>query len=121
VVTREEYDAPSSSRKQKKEDVEKINSTSEETALNSPSGGEDNEVDKEEKEGEVDKKKNGEVTPPRNPLEEAKTSKKRKFSPMKPTSRKKSKASKLKLQTVLTVDDFDFIIAVVSNASVDIL
>jgi hypothetical protein len=54
-------------------------------------------VDKEEKEGEEDKKKQGEVTPPRNPLEEAETSKKRKVSPMKPTSRKKSKASKPKL------------------------
>jgi hypothetical protein len=40
---------------------------------------------------------------------------------MKPTSRKKSKASKLKLQTVLTVDDFDFIIAAVSDALEDIL
>jgi hypothetical protein len=40
---------------------------------------------------------------------------------MKPTSRKKSKESKLKLQTVLTVNDFDFIIAVVSYASEDIL
>jgi hypothetical protein len=39
---------------------------------------------------------------------------------MKPISRKKSKASKTKLQTVLTLDDFDFIIAVVSDASQDI-
>jgi hypothetical protein len=36
---------------------------------------------------------------------------------MKPTSQKKSKASKTKMQTVLTVDDFDFIIPVVSDAS----
>jgi hypothetical protein len=65
--------------------------------------------------------KQGEVTLPRNPLEEAKTSKKRKVSPTKPTSRKKSKASKLKLQTVITVNDFDFIIASISDALEDIL
>jgi hypothetical protein len=121
VVTREEYDAPNSSRKKKKEDVQEIHNTSEETASDSPSRGGDDEVDKEEKEGEEDKQKQGEVTPPRNPLEEAETSKKRKVSPMKPTSRKKSKASKPKLQTVLMVDDFDFIIAAVSDASEDIL
>jgi hypothetical protein len=40
---------------------------------------------------------------------------------MKPTSQKKSKATKTKLQTVLTLDDFDFIIAVVSDASQDLL
>jgi hypothetical protein len=40
---------------------------------------------------------------------------------MKPTSRKKSKATKLKLQTVLMVDDFGFIIAPVSDASEYIL
>jgi hypothetical protein len=39
VVTREEYDAPSSSRKKKKEYAQEIHSTSEETALDSPSGG----------------------------------------------------------------------------------
>jgi hypothetical protein len=47
--------------------------------------------------------------------------KERFLPPMKPTSRKKSKASKTKLQTVLTLDDFDFIIAAVSDASEDIL
>jgi hypothetical protein len=40
---------------------------------------------------------------------------------MKPTSRKKSNASKTKLQTVLTLDDFDFIMEAVSDASEDIL
>ena len=78
-------------------------------------------MDKEEKEGEKDKQKQDEVTPPRNPPDDADPLKKRKVSPMKPTSWKKSKASKLKLQTVLTVDDFDFIIIVVSDASEYIL
>jgi chromosome segregation ATPase len=40
---------------------------------------------------------------------------------MKPTSRKKSKASKPQMQTVLTVDDIDLIIVVVSDTSEDIL
>jgi hypothetical protein len=40
---------------------------------------------------------------------------------MKPTSRKKSRATLTKMQTVLTVDDFDFIIAAVADASQDIL
>jgi hypothetical protein len=69
VVTREEYDAPSSSRKKKKEYAQEIHNTSEETASDSPSGGGDDEVDKEKKEGEEDKQKKGVVTQPRNPLE----------------------------------------------------
>jgi len=48
-------------------------------------------------------------------------SKKRKVSPTKPSSWKKSKASKPKLQTVLMVDDIDLIIIVVSDTSEDIL
>jgi hypothetical protein len=78
-------------------------------------------VNKEEKEGEEDKHKQGEVTPPRNPLDEVKKSKKRNVSPTKPTSRKKSKASKPKLQTMVTVDSIDLIIVVVSDTSEDIL
>jgi hypothetical protein len=51
-------------------------------------------VDKEEKgekEGEEDKQEQGEVTLPQNPLDDANPFKKRKVSPTKPTSRKKSK------------------------------
>jgi hypothetical protein len=40
---------------------------------------------------------------------------------MKPTSRKKSRATLTKMQTMLTVDDFDFIIVAVADASQDIL
>jgi phosphoribosylanthranilate isomerase len=47
--------------------------------------------------------------------------KKRKVSPMKPTSWKKSRATMTKMQTVLTIDDFDFIIAAVNDASQEIL
>jgi hypothetical protein len=52
LVTREEYDAPSSSRKKNKEDVQEIHNTSEETASDSPSRGGGEEVDKEEHNGE---------------------------------------------------------------------
>jgi hypothetical protein len=40
---------------------------------------------------------------------------------MKPTLRKKSKASKPQMQTVLMMDDIDLIIAAVSYTSEDIL
>jgi hypothetical protein len=110
-VIRAEYDAPSSNRKKKKEDVQEINNASVKTASDSPG---DDEVS-QDKEGEEDKQKQGEVTPPRDPIDEAETSKKRKVSPTKPSSQKKSKASKPKLQTVLMVDDIDLIIATVSD------
>jgi hypothetical protein len=119
VVTREEYDAPSSSRKKKKQDVQEVHNTSEETASESPSGGGDDEVNKEEKEQEEDKQ--GEVTPPQNLPDDTDPSKKRKVSPMKPSSWKKSKSNKPKMQNVLTVDDFDFIISAVGDASEEIL
>jgi hypothetical protein len=40
---------------------------------------------------------------------------------MKPTSRKKYRSTLIKMQIVLTVDDFDFIIAAVEDASQNIL
>jgi hypothetical protein len=94
---------------------------SEETASNSPGGGGDDEVDKEEKKGEEDKKKEGEVTPPRDPIVESETSKKIKAFPMRPTSRKKSKATKPQMKTVLMMDGIDFIIVIVLDTSEDIL
>jgi hypothetical protein len=71
-----------------------LNNASEETASDSPREGRGDEVYKEEDKREEDKKKQGEVTLPRNPINGVETSKKRKVPPMKPTSRKKSKASK---------------------------
>jgi hypothetical protein len=119
VVTREEYDAPRSSRKKKKQYVQELHSTSEETASESPSRGGDDEVNKEEKEQEEDKK--GEVTPPQNLPDDTDPSKKRKVSPMKPSSRKKSRSNKPKMQNVLTDDDFNFIISAIGDASEEIL
>jgi hypothetical protein len=121
VVTREGYDTPGTSRRKKTEEVQKLNRASEETSSESPSRGGDDEVDKEENNGEEDKQKQGEVTPPHNPPDDADPSNKRKVFATKPTSWKKSKSSKTKLQTVLMLDDFDFIIAAISDASEDLL
>ena len=52
VVTREEYDGPSSSKKKNKEEVQELSNASKETTPNSPRGGEDDEVDQERDEGE---------------------------------------------------------------------
>jgi hypothetical protein len=65
---------------------------------------------------EVEQKK-GEVTLPR---DEEDPSKKRKVSPPKPSSRKKMKATRTKFETTLTSDDFDFIVATLNDASLEI-
>jgi hypothetical protein len=120
IVIHEEYNAPNNNRRKKNEDVQELSNSSEETALDSLGRGGGDEVDKEEKEEkarEEYKKEQGKVTPPWNPLDDAEPSKKRKSSPMKPTSRKKYKANKPKIQTVLTIDDFDFIIVPISDTS----
>jgi hypothetical protein len=125
VVTRTEYDGPSNAKKKKKEKVQNIDSeekenTSEETVPDSPRGGAGDEVNQEE-EGEEDKQEKGEVTPSKDPVTEAETSKKMKVSPKKPSARKKYPANKPKSQNVLTMDDVDLIIAAVEDASKGIL
>jgi hypothetical protein len=55
------------------------------------------------------------------PRDEEDPMKKRKVSPPKPSSQKKSKAILTKMQIVLIVDDFDFIIASVNDALQEIL
>ena len=57
VVTREEYDAPSSSRRKKKEEVQKLNNASKENTLDSLGGGGDDEVDKAKYNGKEDQHK----------------------------------------------------------------
>jgi hypothetical protein len=47
--------------------------------------------------------------------------KKRKGSPLKPSSRKKSRTPVTKMQTTLTLDDFNFIIAALNDASLKIV
>jgi hypothetical protein len=111
-----EHDTPGTSRRKKTEEVQDLSSASEKTASVSPGRGGDDEV--EEINGKEDEQKQGEVTPPRDEVDPLK---KRKVSPPKPSSRKKSRATLTKMQTVLTVDDFDFIIAAVNDASQEIL
>jgi hypothetical protein len=111
-----EHDTPKPSRRKKAEEVQDLNSTSGKTASVSPDRGGDDEV--EEINGKEDEQKQGEVRPPR---DETDPMKKRKFSPLKPSSRKKSRATVTKMQTVLTTDDFGFIIAALNNASQEIV
>jgi hypothetical protein len=54
---------------------------------------------------------------PRDLIDESETSKKRKVSPTKPTSWKKSKSTKPQMQTILMMDDIYFIIVIVSDTS----
>jgi hypothetical protein len=61
--------------------------------------------------------KKGEVTPPR---DEEDPLKKRKVSPLKPSSRKKSKATRTKFETTLTSEDFELIVATLNDASLEI-
>jgi hypothetical protein len=126
LVTRMEYDGPSSTKKKnKKEEVKDIDSegkdsASKETAPDSPGGGGGNEVNQEE-EGEEDKQEKGELTLPKDPLKKAETSKKMKVSLNKPSARKKSQANKPQSQNVLTVHDVDLIITAIEYALEGIL
>jgi hypothetical protein len=92
---RVEHDGQSSAKKKKKkEEVQDIESdekdnASEETVPDSPAGGGGDEVNQEEGGEEGDKKEKGEVTPPKDPLTEAETSKKRKVSPQKPSAQRR--------------------------------
>jgi hypothetical protein len=74
--------------------------------------------DGEEIEGEKIEQQKGEVPPPR---DEEDSSKKRKGSPLKSSSQKKPRTLITRMQTTLTLDDFNFIIAVVNDASQEIL
>jgi hypothetical protein len=115
-TTQNEHDTPRPSRRKNTREVQDLSNTSGKTASVSPDWWGDDEVE-EVNEKEYEKKK-GEVTPPR---DEAYPLKKRKVSPRKPSSRKKSKATLTKMQIVLTTDDFDFIIVALNDASQEIM
>jgi hypothetical protein len=120
-ATHEEHNTPGTNRRKKTEKVQNLSSASEETTSESLGRGGDDEVDKEEINGKEDQQKPSKVTPPRDPVDEADFSKKIKVSPTKPTSRKKSIASKTKFHIMLMLDDFEFIITTISDASQDIM
>jgi hypothetical protein len=84
-TTREAKDTPGPSRRKKTKEVQNLSSASEDTALVSPSRGGDDEVDQKETHKKEDQQKQGKVTPPRDPVDEANPLDKRKVSPMKPT------------------------------------
>jgi hypothetical protein len=64
------------------------------------------------------KQNKGKVTPPR---DEADPLKKRKVSPSKASFQKKSRATMTKIQTTITLDDFDFIIVSLNDSSLEIM
>jgi hypothetical protein len=100
-------DTPEPTRTKKTEKVQGLASASVKTASISPEqGGDGEELDDKE----VKQKQGDEVDPLKN----------RKGSPLKPSSQKKSKAFSTKMQTVLTSDDFDFLITSMNDASLEI-
>jgi hypothetical protein len=81
-------------------------------SISTEKGGDGEEID-----GAETKQNKGEVTPPR---DEEDPSKKMKVSPPKPSSQKRSKSPITKMLTILTYDDFNFIIASLNDASLEI-
>jgi hypothetical protein len=107
------HDTPGPRKTKEDEEVEDVNNTSTKTTSISPEqGGDGGETGRTK----VEQNK-GEVTPPR---EEEDPSKKRKVTPPKPSSRKKAKATITKFETVLTPDDFDFIVVALNDTSLEI-
>jgi hypothetical protein len=101
-------------RKTKKDDgVQYVHNTSMKTTLISPAQGGDGE---EIGSTEVEKNK-GEVTPPR---EEEDPSKKRKITSPKHSSQKNTKATWTTFKNTLTQDNFDLLVVVLNDASLEI-
>ena len=87
-----EYDTLRPNRRKKTKEAQNLRNASEKTASISPGWGGDDEV--EEINGKEDEKNQGKVTPPRDDTDPLK---KRKVSPQKPSSRKKSRATLTKM------------------------
>jgi hypothetical protein len=107
-------DIPVPRKTKKTEEVHDLDNTSvKTTSISTEQGGNGGEIDG----AEVELKK-GEDIPPR---DEEDPSKKRKVSPLKPSSRKKMKATRTKFETNLTSDDFEFIVVALNDASLEIV
>jgi hypothetical protein len=115
-TTHKEHDRPGPNRMKKTEEVQDLSSASGKTASVSPGREGDDEVEKLN--GKGAEHNPSEVTPPRDEVDPLN---KRKDSPPKPYSRKKSKATVTNMKTVLTADDFDFIIAALNDTSMEIV
>jgi hypothetical protein len=107
-------DTPGPRKPKKDVEVQVIHNTSTKTALLSPAKG----GDEEELGGTEVEQSKGEVTPPR---DEADPSKKSKTTPLRPSSRKITKATQTMLKTTLTPDDFDFLIATLNDVSFELV
>jgi hypothetical protein len=70
---------------------------------------------------EGEKKGEGKATPPQDPPTETITSQKRKVSPKKPSTRKKTRASKPELEATLTEDDISLVHRAMEDALEKIL
>jgi hypothetical protein len=102
-------DTPGLRKTKKDVEVQDIHITSMKTASLSPAtGGDDEELG-----GKEFEQSKGEVTPPR---DEADPSKKRKITPPRPSSRKKTEAT----WTTLTSDDFDFLLTALNDVSLEL-
>jgi hypothetical protein len=106
-------DTPGPSKTKKNDEVHDVHSTSVETSSTSPEQGDDGG----ELGGMKVEQNKGKVTPPR---DEEDPTKKRKVTPPKPSSRKKSRATRATFKTTLTSDDFDFLVAALNDASLEI-
>jgi hypothetical protein len=108
--TKAMQDTPRPSKTKNPEEIHDIDSASVRTASITPEKGDDGE----EIEGTEIKQHKGEVPLPR---DEEDSSNKRKVSPLKSSSRKKPRTPITKMWTILTLDDFNFIIAALNDAS----
>jgi hypothetical protein len=115
-TTHKERDPLRCNRMKETEEVQYLSSASGKTTSVSPDRRGDDEL--EELNGKGDDQNPDELTPPRDEVDPLN---KRKVSHSKPSSWKKSKAIMTKMKIVLTVDDFDFIIAALNGASLKIV
>jgi hypothetical protein len=106
-------DTPGPSKTKKDDELHDVHNTLTKTSLISPEQGDDGG----DLGGTKSSKKNGEVTPPR---EEEDPSKKRKVTPPKPSSWKKAKSTRTMFKTTLTPKDFNFLVAALNDASLEI-
>jgi hypothetical protein len=107
-------DTPGPSRTKKDDEVKHVPSTSVKTTSISPmQGGDGDELG-----GTKVEQNKGKVTPPR---EEESPFMKRKMTPPNTSSRRKAKATRTMLKTTLTLDDFDFLISMLNDVSLELI
>jgi len=108
------HDTPRPTKTKNIEEAQELRSASGKTTSVSPDqGGDDEDIN-----GTRAEQNQGEVTLPRDEID---TLKKRKVSPPTHSSWKKSRDTMTNMKTVLTTDDFDFIITTLNDASLEIV